>query len=400
VEAIRAHFPALERIHRGLPVAYFDGPGGTQVPRAVVDAMAEQMLEHNGNRRWAYPASAETDATVARSREVLADLLGCGPDDVVFGANMTTLTYHLSRTLARGLEPGDEIVVTRLDHLANVSPWRCLEEEVGCVVREVPFRPDDGTLDLDAFAAALGPRTRLAAIGWASNALGTITEVEAMVALAREAGALTFVDGVHAVPHVLPDVVALGCDFLACSPYKFYGPHAGVLYAPAHRMNALDVPRLPCAPQAAPERSETGTGSFEDMAGSAAAVDFLASLAPGATRRERLAGAYDELHARGEALVRQLWEGLGALPGVTRYGPPPGLPRTPTVAFTVAGQTARDVAAHLSENHAVFLSHGHFYAAHVVEDLGVADGLVRAGCACYTTAAEVHRLVQGVSEMA
>jgi len=399
LDDIRAQFPALERVHAGRPVAYFDGPGGTQVPRAVVDAMADYLFGHNANRRWAYPSSAETDATVASARATMADFLGCRPEDVVFGPNMTTLTYHLSRTLARVLEPGDEIVVTRLDHLANVSPWRLLEDEVGCVIREVPFRVEDGTLDMETFAAALGPRTRLAAIGWASNALGTVTDVAGMVTLAREAGALTFVDGVHAVPHVLPDVAALGCDFLACSPYKFYGPHAGVLYAPAHRMNDLDVPRLPCAPQDAPERSETGTGSFEDMAGSAAAVDVLAAMAPGETRRDRLSNAYRGLHARGEALVALMWDGLGSLPGVTLYGPPAGRPRTPTVAFTLAGRPARDVAAHLAENHGVFVSHGHFYAAHVTEDLGIQDGLVRAGCACYTTAEEIHRLVEGVSEL-
>jgi len=399
VDDIRSHFPALERVHAGRPVAYFDGPGGTQVPRVVVDAMAEQMFEHNANRKWAYPTSVETDATVAAARNTMADVLGCAPDDVVFGPNMTTLTYHLSRSLARILEPGDEIVVTRLDHFANVSPWTVLEQEVGCVIREVPFRVHDGTLDMEAFAQALGPRTRLAAIGWASNALGTVTDVERLVALAREAGALTFVDGVHAVPHLLPDVMALGCDFLACPPDKFYGPHSGVLYAPADQVNALDVPRLPCAPQGAPERFETGTPSYEDMAGAAAAVDFLAGMAAGDTRRERLSAAYQGLHARGDDLVRQLWHGLDSLPGVRLYGPPPGQPRTPTVAFTLEGRPARDVAAHLSDEHGVFLSHGHFYAAHITQDLGVTDGLVRAGCACYTTSEEIDRLVQGVSEL-
>jgi cysteine desulfurase family protein (TIGR01976 family) len=380
-------------------VAYFDGPGGTQVPQVVVDAMADHLLYHNGNRRWAYPASAETDAAVEAAREAMADLLGCTSGDVAFGANMTSLTYHLSRALGATFGPGDEIVVTRLDHLANVSPWKALEAERGVVVREVPFRVEDGSLDQEAYAAALGPRTRLVALGWASNALGTITNLIPLLEQARHVGALTFVDGVHSVPHLLPAVRALGCDFLACSPYKFYGPHAGAMYLPAEFLDALDVPRLPCAPQAAPERLETGTQNHEALAGVAATVDFLASLADGGTRRERLGRAYALLHARAEEQVARLWVGLGDIPGVTRYGPAPGQPRTPTVAFTVAGRTARDVAAHLSSKHGVFVSHGSFYAAHVPEDLGVADGLVRAGCACYTTVDEVDRLLAGVAEL-
>ncbi len=400
MEEIRAAFPALRRRHAGSPVAYFEGPGGTQVPQVVVDAMADHLLNHNGNRRWAYPASAETDAAVESAREAMADLLGCEAGDVAFGPNMTTLTYHLSRSLGRTFGPGDEIVVTRLDHLANVSPWKALEAERGVVVREVPFRVEDGTLDTGAYEAALGPRTKLVALGWASNALGTVNDLPHLLAQAKAVGALTFVDGVHSVPHLLPAVRALGCDFLACSPYKFYGPHAGAMYLPAELLEGLEVPRLPCAPQGAPERFETGTQSYEALAGVRATVDFLASLAGGDTRRARLETAYAAMHARAEELVARLWEGLGSLPGVTRYGPPPGQPRTPTVAFTVADQNARAVASHLSGKHGVFVSHGNFYAAYVPQDLGVTDGLVRAGCACYTTADEVDRLVAGVAELA
>jgi len=399
IDEIRNAFPALQRRHAGVPVAYFDGPGGTQVAQAVVDAMAEHLLHHNGNRRWAYPASAETDATVEAARDAMADLLGCGAGDVVFGPNMTTLTYHLSRTLGPTFARGDEIVVTRLDHLANVSPWRVLEAERGVVVREVPFRVEDGTLDTDAYEAALNSRTKLVALGWASNALGTITNLVPLLEQAKSVGALTFVDAVHSVPHLLPAARAMGCDFLACSPYKFYGPHAGVMFAPAEVLDGLDVPRLSCAPQGAPERFETGTQNHEAMAGVTAAVDFLASLADGDTRRERLGRAYSVLHARGEELFSRMWDGLGAIPGVTRYGPPPGHPRTPTVAFTVVGHDARAVAAHLSEKHGAFVSHGHFYAACVPPDLGVESGLVRAGCACYTTPEEVDRLVAGVETL-
>jgi cysteine desulfurase family protein (TIGR01976 family) len=399
VEEIRSAFPALTREHAGETVAYFDGPGGTQVPRSVVEAVSDYLTRHNANRGWAYPSSAETDDTVERSRSAMADLLGCRPADVAFGPNMTVLTYLLSRTLGRSMGPGDEIVVTRLDHMANVSPWRALEAERGVTIREVPFRTQDGTLDQDSLDRVINPKTRLVAVGWASNALGTITNLIPVIERAKVAGALTFVDGVHAVPHVLPAVRALGCDFLGCSPYKFYGPHAGVLYAPAELMDELDVPRLPCASQEAPGRFESGTPSFEAMAGSAAAVDFLASLAEGGTRRERLGRSYSVLHERGEELVGRLWDGLKECPGVDVYGPPPGRPRTPTVAFSVKGVQPRDVASHLSSRHGVFVSHGDFYATHVVEDLEVQDGLVRAGCACYTTEGEVDRLVAGVQDL-
>ena len=397
VDEIRRAFPALRREHAGRPVAYFDGPGGTQVPESVVVAMSEYLIGHNANRRWAYPTSAETDAGVESARQGMADLLGCSASDVVFGPNMTTLTYHVSRTMARTMSPGDEVVVTRLDHMANVSPWRALEAERGVTVKEVPFRAEDGTLDDAAVAAAVTPRTKLVAVGWASNVLGTITNLVPLIGQAKAVGAMVFVDAVHAAAHLLPAARALGCDFLTCSPYKFYGPHAGVMYAPAELLDALDVPRLPCSPQGAPERFEVGTPSFEAMAGSLAAVDFLASLSSGETRRKRLGLTYAALHARGEELVSRLWTGLAALPGVTLYGPPPGTPRTPTVAFTVEGKDARGVARHLAERHGVFVSHGHFYATGVTEDLGVETGLVRAGCACYTSAEEVERLVAGVA---
>ncbi len=398
-EAIRSAFPALLREHAGRPVAYFDGPGGTQVPQSVVDAMSRHLIHHNANRRWAYPSSAETDAVVDAARRGVADLLGCRPEDVVFGPNMTTLTYHLSRALGRTLGRGDEVVVTRLDHLANVSPWMALEADRGVRVRQVPFDRSDGTLDPKVFEEAITSRTRVVAVGWASNALGTVTNLVPVVERARSVGAWTFVDGVHGAAHLLPAVRATGWDFMACSPYKIYGPHAGVLYARAELVDELDVPRLPCAPQTAPERLETGTASFEAMAGTLAAVDFLASLAPGGTRRERLGRTYAELHGRGEELLAGLWEGLEELPGVRLFGPPPGSPRTPTLAFTVAGRDARSVAAHLAGEHGVFVSHGDFYAAHVTEDLGIETGLVRVGCACYTTEEETGRLIRGVAEL-
>ena len=401
VARIRAAFPALERHHGGRPVAYFDGPGGTQVPRQVVDAMSDYLFRHNANTYWKYPSSAETDEAIASARAALADFLGAAPNEIAFGANMTTLTFHLARALGRDWDPGDEVVVTELDHHANIDPWRALARERGITVRSVPIGPDDGTLDWRTLENALTTRTKLLAIGAASNALGTMTDVAGAAALARHVGALVFVDAVHLAPHHLVDVRALRCDFLACSAYKFYGPHIGVLYADADLAARLDLPKLEPAPEAPPECLETGTQNHEGIVGAAAAVEFLASLASGGeSRRARLAATFRELHDRGELLLRRIREGLEALEGVRLYGPGPDLPRTPTVAFTVANRSSAEVAEKLAAR-GVFVSHGDFYATTLVRRLGLGeDGLVRAGCACYTTAEEVDALLDGVRELA
>ncbi len=402
LETIRSYFPALERRHEKLPVAYFDGPGGTQVPRVVADAMTDYLLRHNANTHWKYPSSVETDAAVAAARRALADFLNASSDEIAFGQNMTTLTFHLSRALGRAWGPGDEIVVTELDHHANVDPWKALAVDRGVTIRTVAMRPETGTLDEEDLARAISSRTRLVAIGAASNALGTINDVCRISAMARAVGALAFVDAVHYAPHVLVDVRAIGCDFLACSPYKFYGPHLGVLWGRRELLESLDVPKLEPAPNETPERLETGTLSHEGIVGAAAAVDFLASLAeaPALGRRAALEAVFAELHARGSRLFETMWSGLGRIPGVTRHGPPPGAPRTPTVSFSVAGRTADEVAEELARR-AVFASSGDFYALTVVRRLGrEKDGVVRAGCACYTTEEEVDRLIEGVRAVA
>jgi cysteine desulfurase family protein (TIGR01976 family) len=396
VEEIRAHFPALARRHGGAPVAYFDGPGGTQVPRAVVEATSDYLFHHNANTHWVYPTSIETDEAIVRARQTLADFLGASPDEIAFGQNMTTLTFHLARALGRGWGAGDEVVVTELDHQANVAPWRALARERGIAIRVARMIPETGELDLDDLARQLGSRTRLVAVGAASNAIGTITDVARVSRMAHEAGALVFVDAVHWAPHAHVDVRAIGCDFLACSAYKFYGPHIGILYGRRALVERLDVPKLIPAPDTAPERLETGTLSHEGMVGAAAAVDFLAGLAGGSTRRERLRHAFVALDERASVLARRLWDGLGEIPGVRTYGPPPGRPRTPTVSFAMRGRASVDVARALVPA-ALFVSNGDFYATTVVERLGhAADGLVRIGCACYTSAAEVERLLDAV----
>ena len=401
VNEIRAHFPALVRREGALPVAYFDGPGGTQVPLTVADAVRSYLLEHNANTHWAYPTSIETDNLLAEARDVFADFLRATPADISFGNNMTTITMHVARGLARGWKKGDEVVVTELDHHANVAPWHAVARDNGFVIRTVRLDTKTFRTDFDDLARQLGPRTRLLAIGAASNALGTVTDVARATAMAHEHGALAYVDAVHFAPHNLVDVGAIGCDFLACSAYKFYGPHVGVLFAKQDIAQSLDVPRLDPAPADAPERLETGTQNHEGIIGAAEAVMYLGTVARGgASRRERLSRAFAAFHARGEALLIQLWEGLAGINGVTLYGPEPGTPRTPTVAFTLAGHSTEAVARHLAQR-GVYVSNGDFYAATVAERLGRGDdGFVRAGAACYTTSDEVGRLVEGVRNLA
>ena len=391
---IRRYFPALGRTHSGYPVAYFDGPGGTQVPRPVVEAMNDYLYHHNANTHWSYPTSKETDAIIDFARSVLADFLNASPTEIVFGANMTTLTFHLARALGRGYERDDEILVTELDHHGNIAPWHTLEKECGVKVRMVRMIPETGELDWDDFSRQLTTRTKLVAIGAASNALGTINDVRRAENMAHSVGAKIFVDAVHYAAHELIDVRDWNCDFLACSAYKFYGPHIGLLYGRHDLLDSLDFPKLIPAPDSAPERAETGTQNHEGIAGASAAVDFLASLAPGATRRERLCGALEQLHERSAALTTQMWSGLSEM--TCLYGPRPSTERTPTIAFTVDGVPSIKVAKELAE-HGVFVSHGDFYAMTVVERLGqTAHGLVRAGCSCYTTPEEVDRLLAGV----
>ena len=400
IESIRAQFPALSRAHNGHAVAYFDGPGGTQVPAAVAASVQDYLLHHNANTNWAYPTSIETDAMLAAARAATADFLNAEPGEVAFGNNMTTLNFHLSRALGAAWGPGDEVVITDLDHHANVAPWRRLEKERGITIRRVSVRLDRGQLDWQSLERSIGPRTKLLAIGAASNALGTINDVARAAGLAHAAGAFVFVDAVHYAPHELVDVRALDCDFLACSAYKFYGPHVGILYVKRALIDALDVPKLEPAHDEGPERLETGTLNHEGIVGTGAAVEFFAALAGGPTRRARLEAAFAVLHERGQALLERMWTGLSRIPGVTLYGPTPDQPRTPTLSFTVKGHPSLEVAQHLA-GRGVFVSNGDFYAATIVDLLGhAADGLVRAGSACYTSADEIDRLVSGVAELA
>ena len=400
VADIRGDFPALLRRHAGQPIAYFDGPGGTQVPQAVVDALSDYLLHHNANSHWAYPTSEETDALLLEARRAFAAFFGGAENEVVFGNNMTTLTFHVARGLARGWAPGDEIIVTELDHHANVAPWQAVARERGLVLKMLPLDLERWQLRLDLLPGLLTPRTRLLAIGAASNALGTITDAAAATRLAKDAGALVYLDGVHFAPHHLPDPKSIGADFFACSAYKFYGPHVGVLWGRHALLSSLDVPKLEPAPDSAPERLETGTQNHEGIVAAAAAIRWLAGLGGGeGSLRAKLVRSYDLLHRRERELFLQLWQGLGAIPGVHRLGPPPGTPRTATVAFTVDGIPSGEVARSLAGT-GCFVSHGDFYATTVARRLGLdEEGMVRIGIACYTTAEEIDRVIAGVASL-
>ena len=395
-EQIRKQFPALERQWHGQPVAYFDNPGGTQVPRPVVEAMVDYLYQHNANSGWAYPASQETDVYIASAREAAACLLNATPEEIVFGSNMTTLTFQLAQVLAPTYGPDAEILINELEHHANVDPWLALGQQTGAKIRVAKMDPASGQIDWEDFERLCTRRTRLIAIGAASNALGTINDITRAAELARAMGAHLFVDAVHFAAHELIDVQTMDCDFLVCSAYKFYGPHVGILFIREEFLRTLEFPRLAPAPNCGPDQVETGTRNHEGLAGVTGAVDFLASLVKGDDRRARLRHGFEILGASGKELGYQLWAGLSEIDQVRLVGPPPEAPRTPTISFAVKGTPASIISERLAQD-ALFTSHGDFYAQTAIARLGYAEnGLVRAGCACYTTSSEVERLVDAI----
>jgi len=401
---IRAQFPALEREHHGYPVAYFDAPGGTQTPQVVVDAVTDYLLNHNANTHWEYPTSHETDAIIEDARHTFADFLNASANEIVFGPNTTSIIYHLSRALGRTFGPGDEIVITELEHHANVAPWQALQTERGVTLNVEQMDPESGQLDWNDFERLVSKRTKVVAFGAGCNALGTVNDFRRAVELAHSVGALALVDAVHYAPYFLCDVKEMDCDFLTCSAYKFYGPHVSVFYGKKDLLESIDFPKLQPAPDTAPERVEMGTLNHEGIAGAAAAVDFYASLVAQTVslreKRELLRAAFEGLRAHSAPQVKRLWEELSAINDVRLYGPPSHVARTPTVAFTINGITSTDVARKLSER-GLFVSHGDFYAQTVVDRLALQpEGLVRVGCACYTSDEEIDRLIESVREIA
>ena len=408
VEALRRHFPALAIEDGGRPVALFDGPGGTQVPESVIAAITDYYRTSNANHDGPFLTSRRSDAVAHEAHQAMADMLGArSADEIKFGNNMTSLTFHVSRSIGATMQPGDEIVVTILDHEGNVGPWKAIAADRGLVIRTVDIRESDVTLDLDTLDAVLGPRTKLVAVGYASNAVGTINPVAEIVRRAHAVGAWTYVDAVHAAPHLPIDVQALDTDFLACSTYKFFGPHAGVLYGRQAILDALPAYKL----VPATDRFETGTGNFEGLAGVTAAVEYLADVGVayggaevGADRRERIVAGMGAIRTYELNLYRRLAAGLASIPGLTMYGitdPDRFSERTPTTALRLEGIAPRALAEALGEE-GIAVWDGDFYATGLIERLGLADdgGVVRVGLTHYNTAGEVDRLVEALGRVA
>lgn len=411
VEALRARFPALSIVQDGRPVALFDGPGGTQVPDTVIEAVSRYYRESNANHDGTFLTSRRSDAVVDDAHQALADLLNAADaSEIKLGANMTTLTMHVARSLTATMVPGDEIIVSGLDHEANVGPWHGAAADRGITVRTVDIRPDDVTLDIERFDTLLHGRPKLVAFGYASNAVGTINPVAELVRRAHEAGALTYVDAVHAAPHLPIDVQALGTDFLACSTYKFFGPHVGVLYGRRDVLDSLPTYKL----RPATDRFETGTGNFEGYAGAGAAVEYIAEVGrrfgiefqgrfPGMTGRRLEAHAgMAAIRAYEMPLFGRLLDGLESIPGAKVWGITDRTrfaERTPTAAVTFAGITPETVATALGDR-GIATWWGDFYAMGLIERLGLApEGVLRIGLAHYNTAAEVDRLLEELRDI-
>ena len=400
VDSVRAQFPALSREVGGKPAVFFDGPAGSQVPERVIDAVVDVYRRCNANSHGAFVTSRESDQSVVAAGERAAALVNAErPEEVVFGANMTTLTFALSRSLARGWRSGDKVLVTRLDHDANVTPWVMAARDAGAEITRVGFRRSDCTLDLDEVFEAIDERTRLVAVGAASNATGTVNPITAIAERAHQVGAELFVDAVHYAPHRLPDVQAWNADYMACSAYKFFGPHVGLLWGKSPRFAELPAYQVRPAGDALPDRWATGTSNLEGLAGTTAAIDYLADLS-GETEgplRGRLESAYQVIREHEDALTARMLEGLANIAGVTVWGIT-DLDRlderVATVSITVRDKPAAEVAAHLGER-GIFVWDGHFYAVDVIEHLGLEpEGMVRIGLLHYNTAAEVDRLLE------
>jgi cysteine desulfurase family protein (TIGR01976 family) len=404
----RGQFPALERQVAGKPAVFFDGPAGSQVPRRVIEAVRGYLADTNANHGGVFATSRESDALLDEAHRGVADFLGADdPDTVIFGANMTTLTFALSRAIAKTWRPGDEVLVTRSDHDANVTPWMLAARDAGAEVRHVAIHPEDCTLDLDDLQRKLSSRTRLVAVGAASNATGTIHPIDQIGQWAHEAGAEVFVDAVHYAPHLLIDVKAWGCDYLTCSAYKFFGPHVGVLWGRRERLEALPAYKLRPAPDESPDRWMTGTQNHEGIAGTLAAIEYLADLGryldPAAqSRRDALRSAYCGIATYERELLARLLQGLNEQREITVWGiTDPGrmAERVPTVCFTHRRLSPHEIAQRLAEQ-GIFVWHGNYYALPLTEALGLEpDGAVRVGILHYNTLEEIERLLAALREI-
>ncbi|WAH42747.1 cysteine desulfurase-like protein [Alicyclobacillus fastidiosus] len=401
VERVRQQFPALARTHRGQQVVYLDGPGGSQVCQFAIDAVSAYMSRGGGNLHGVFPTSVETEDILAQARRSVGSLLNVPAEEVAFGPNMTTLNLAISRALARTWQPGDEIVVTELDHRANVDPWRRAAKDRGVTVKWLKVDTKTLTLDLKALDHLLSPRTRLVAVGLASNAVGTVTDVRHIASMAHAMGALVAVDAVHAAPHMVIDRDALGADMLLCSAYKFFGPHVGVATLRRDVFESLDTYKLEPAPSSIPDKLETGTQNHAGIAGVGAAISYISTLGQGATLHEKLVRAFDLIEAHEDALAWRMRQGLQDLPGVTLYSAAPDIRKTPTIAFTVDGVAPREICQEMVDEYGIFIADGDFYASTLAHKLGLdqTGGFVRAGLAPYNTNAEVDAFLEALTRV-
>jgi len=413
IDSVRAQFPALAS-----GAVFFDNPGGTQVPQRVINRMTDYLVRCNANKGGAFPTSVASDAVLDAAHAAMADMLNCAPEEIVFGQNMTTLTFHISRSLAKWLRPGDEIVLTRLDHDANVAPWLLVAEDTGAIIRWVDVNEDDITLLMSDFERLINAKTKIVAVGYASNAVGTINDVKRIVELAHAVGALTYIDAVQYAPHCPIDVRALDCDFLVCSAYKFFGPHMGILYGKHELLERLPAYKVRPAHNEPPGKFETGTQNHEGIAGVLGAVEYLEWLGGkelievketkdnrerSAERREWLQRGFEVMVAYEQALCNELIAGLQTIPGLVIRGitePERAAWRVPTVSFTLEGWHPRKVAEHLAE-HNIYVWDGNYYALAIAERLGLQakGGMVRVGLAHYNTSAEVTQLLDALRRM-
>jgi len=401
IDLVRQHFPALRRTHNGRPVAYFDGPGGSQVVGTCIEAMVDYMRKGGANLHGQFASSVETEAHIHEAKLAMADLLNADIGELAFGANATTLLFHAARALGRDWQAGDEIVVTELDHRGNVDPWLTLAEDKGVTVRWIKVDTRSFTLDLSDLDSLVNAKTKLVAVGLASNAVGTINDVARVAAAAHRVGALVAVDAVQAVPHFSVDFKALDADILTCSAYKFFGPHIGIVAIRRALFEKLKVYRLVPAPSEAPDKLETGTLNHEGIAGIKPAVEFIAALGAGATRRERIVSGYARMEAHENGLAEKIRTTLSALPKVRLYQAAPSVHKTPTVALTVEGMTPAEVCRRVIDEASVFVADGNFYAWTLAERLGInATGAwVRAGLSPYNSEEEVDRFLAAMTRL-
>jgi cysteine desulfurase family protein (TIGR01976 family) len=410
VNSLREQFPSLNRIRvlAARPAIFLDGPGGTQVPQCVVDAMVHYLTNCNANHGGVFTTSRESDAILHEAHQAAADLLNApSADEIIFGPNMTTLTFHLSRAFGRTLRPGDEVLVTRLDHDANVRPWVLAARDAGATAQFVDIHPVDCTLDLDHLRRLLSPRVRLVAVTCASNAVGTVCDVRRITRLAHEAGALVFLDAVHYAPHRLIDVQDWDCDFLACSAYKFFGPHVGILWGKREHLRSLPAYKLRPAIDDLPGRWMTGTQNHEGVAGLVAAIDYLASISEGSlrqtSRRQRLEHAFHRIEDYERTLAERLLDGLRSRPRFRVWGITQRdhlSERVPTVSITTADRTPQQIAEHLAKRE-IYTWNGNMYALELTERLGLEEhgGLLRLGLVHYNTTEEIDALLQALDEL-